>query len=78
TELLGRVASGIICANTLLFNAEKLSIDKVLIASLFGFWWLEEDGGIEPLQHRCRTTVFKTDCRPLGGIFLKVRFPLAN
>ncbi len=38
-------------------------------ASLFGFRWIEEDGGIEPLRHRCRTTVFKTACRPFSGIF---------
>ena len=30
-----------------------------------------EDGGIEPLRHRCRTTVFKAACRPFSGIFHK-------
>ena len=38
-------------------------------ASLFGFRWVKEDGGIEPLRHRCRTLVFKTSCRPFSGIF---------
>ncbi len=49
-------------------------------ASLLGFQWakstdkltksnLEEDRGIEPLRHRCRTPVFKTGCYPCSGIF---------